>query len=503
MTKRHGLETMMPYLRQQASDPLEVVRVASWLAQGVVLGTKLDPATREPRGQAVVEPTHTAVVIGASGIGKTTGLVAPYAALRASVGDNVVVVTPQPPTIGLILPTAKALSGQDHVPVIDFGGEIVGRESPEFRAWDVTRNCLDVERAMEFADSFAGPKVPAREHLTNPEYWGGMVWDMYAAAGHIAAGMRELQGLDPHGLNGMARVYDLLRSSRAEDLRTKLHAELQAALEGSPAQLRRQEALVQAATEHAERFHPRLQRIAFNEYMLREAGVPLSDEIVGETLESLNEALGEIAKARSGDPMESLLKSFKRAVPLRERLVMSPRPGDNEIDPSDLVRPGAGISFVAYAHRGSTGLAAGAFTSQVLDAAMSRSKDAGMLRSIGGQGVDARLSLVVDEGGAGRHIPRLPDVVTDARQGGISALVSMTSEHHLRSVFGDEDAGKFLHAPCVIDMSPDPDRAADIAQLFGDHVVERRSESSGVGVGSVTWSEQKEDLLGAADVTRI
>jgi hypothetical protein len=502
--KQRGLDAMLPALRRLVGDdPIIVARLAGRLSQGVVVGTKLDPTTRGRKGEAVLDPDHTVLVLGASGIGKTTGIVAPIAALRAAAGDNVVVVTPQSPTIELVLGPAQALSGQARVPVIDFGGEIISADSPDFRTWDPTRKCLTEDGAVAFADAFAGPKLPARADLSNPEYWGGIISDLYAAAGMVTAGMRAVGGLDPSGLNGMARVYDLLRTPRPGDIPTELPSELREALKDSPDKLRAQETLFREAGEYAKRFNPRLQRIAFQEHLLRAQGLDLSHEVLGDKLESLSDVLNHVGKSNRGDPMESLIRTFMRAVPRHERLVMSPRPGQVEVDPQDLVRPGAGISFVAYAHTGSTGIAAGAFTSAVLDAAIRQNKDAHIMKSIGGEHAFARLALVVDEGGAGRYIPRLPEVVTDTRQIGISALLSMTSEHHLKEVFGEQGAGKFIHGPCVIDLSPGPEKAAAIAPLFGQHLVARTSSTAGPAGDSTTRTPHREYTLDPADIARL
>lgn len=503
---RYGIEATLPAITEEAGgDPVEAARLTGRLLGGVLIGARLDRKTRRPVGLAVVDPTHTTLALGASGVGKTTGLVAPYAAQRAAAGDNVLLVTSQAQTIALVASTAKALSGQADIPVIDFGGEIVSTKSEAFSTWDPTRRCLSEEGARRFADAFAGPKLPARQALTNAEYWGGMVFAMYAAAGHVAAGIRELHGLDPHGLNGMARVYHLLPLTSTAVLPDEFPAAARAALADFPEQLRAQEALFADAKAHAERFHPRLQRIAFHEHLLKAQGLQLSDEVVGEKLLALSGSLEQFAKARNGDPMERLMETFREAVPPREAMVMSPRPGSNEVDPVDLVRPGAGMAIISYAQTQSTGLGPGAFASEILDVAIAQNKDVGMFREMGGRAEIAKLSLVVDEGTAARYIARLPDVVTETRQLGISALLSMTSEHHLRSVLDDADAGKFLQAPCVVDLTPPPAKSTELAPLFGQEIVKRTTEGSNPAGGGETVSraEHEVDVVRAADLSAL
>jgi type IV secretory system conjugative DNA transfer VirD4/TraG family protein len=505
--QRNGVEATLPRLTRDAGgDPVEAARLIPRYLKGVYLGTTLDPHSRKPTGPSVVNPSLTMLALGAAGSGKTTGVIGPYAVNQAALGHNVVLVTPQSATLELIVPTAKAVTGQEHVPMIDFGGRIISRDSHAYRAWDVTKTCVTAEGARRFAAAFAGPSLPAYQNLNNPQFWGGIVGDMYAAAAHVSAGLRELRdgALDPSGLNGLNQVYHLLREPLENgNLPPGLPGEVRAALEGNPEQLRIQEALVDAARAHAVKFHPRLQEMAYWSHILKEQGIPQSDAVVGRKLETLDAALKQVSSGKQGDPMASLLATFQREIPPHEQEVMSPQIGDQEIDPADLVRPGAGICVVAYGHVDSPGLGAGAFTGQILDAAVQQNQDAGMVEAMGGRHADAPISFVVDEGGAARYIRRLADVVTDHRQSRISVCFSATSEHHLKDVLGEVDAGKFLHAPVVVDLTPTAEKAGALAPMFGHKIVNRTSTSTGSSGGGSTTSPHRELKVEASDVARL
>ncbi len=525
--KRHGVKPAMRELTRQAGgDPLAATRLATRALGGPLLGYELDPETREPKELAVVNPNHSALVLGKSGTGKTESVLAPYALGRLAQGHNLMLVTPQVDTIAHVVPTGRALTGQPVVPVIDFGGEIVAESSELFVAWDVTRKCLTLDGANEFAKAFAGEHLKARQNLSNPEYWGGLVEDLYRTAGHIAAAMREAHGLDPY-VNGMARVYDLIKTPGKEPLGKEPPAAVRRALAHSPAALEKMESLYEAASSYASEFHPRLQQIAFQAYVLRANGIPLSDEIVGADprlpdeerrrkpmpLEELSEQLQYVATSMGGkpgagqrDPMVGVLRTFRSLVPEHEALVMSPKRGVREVDPRELVEPGAGLSVVTYSQTKSTGLAAGAFTSEALAHVVDENVKRRMLSLMGSAQSVANFGIVVDEGSAGGNIPLLPDVLTNFRQLGISGMLSMTSVTQLEMVFG-EHAGKFLDAPLVIDVTPSPARAAEFAKLFGERVVRRRTKSDSFGAtgGSSTSSEQisKEDVLHQSDIANL
>ena len=492
-------------IRQLAGgDPLEALRIAPRVLGGkILLGTsldpkmeenpdtkQLDPETRKPLGPSLADPTHSICVVGPSGLGKTLQAIATIGAQRAAMKDQVVTVTPHSGTVLDMLPTMHAVSGQKKRRILDLAGEVVSRESQDFCTWDPTRDCMTPAGAQKFAEAFAGKDIQASSGTANPLLWSGLMRDMFKTAGHITAGLRQQHGLDPAGLNGMMRVHDLLNE---KELPTELPESVRKALASNPQELQRQEQVLAAATAYADDFHPRLREMAFQEHLLRAEGVPLDEELVGKGLRQLNDKIR--AATNKSDPMTWVVGMFKEELTAHELEVMSPRTDTNEITPEDLVKPGAGSSFIVYGLTETSGAAAGILASQTIKAAVRINSDAGMMQRMEADVPVSRTALIVDEGNAARHIPNLADLVTDLRQKGVNLVLAVTSEEHLESVFGAGDAGKLRRAPVVMDLRPEDAKAALLAQHFGTHWVVRQTESQGPAGWSTSNTPVEDNIV--------
>ena len=132
--------------------------------------------------------------------------------------------------------------------------------------------------------------------------------------------------------------------------------------------------IIRDAAYHAAQFPLALQKLAYNRALLELQGAPVDQRLAGTEVEELAPIIENVSK-RDSDPLDQLAKAVRQALPENEQRVLSPRPGDIEISPDQIVKGPGGLYVVSDHSSGSTGLAPGWFTNEVVKAAFRESKD--------------------------------------------------------------------------------------------------------------------------------
>ena len=504
-----GLAKITAPLLAEAGDPLEAVRLLPRIAGGIVVGDSLKPVGRAIDNLAVVNANQSVGLFGASGTGKTTGPILGWLYQQLALDANAVVVTPQVNTVMQGLPLAQALTGQRVVPIIDFGGQFIEEGSPGYVTYNVVRGCrTDANIAERRATAPRRPSAPGTEadpvtRLLGQDRLrrarvghggrrrnGGGVWPGGRRGRHERAEARPCAPRHP-----VAR-----RAAQRADRRVRGGAE-RSRPDGAGS------GAVRGGTGGGDEAPPRLRRILFHKHVLEAKGQSFSKELGEAKRHSLETRFLDAAPKDGKDQLETVLGMFFDAVPKREVRVMSPRPNELQVDPRALAQPrgpenpDAGLTFVVYSQiHANGGVGAAMLTDEILAEVVKQNMDDGMRDHLDGPRRGAPWAVVLDEGEAAEHLPGLVRIFTNYRQLDVSMLLSMTSEAQLKGALGETEAGKIIRAPVTIDLSP-IDRASEIAKLFGQEVVMRKSYAqSPEGEVTVTDTPHKEDVVDAGDV---
>ena len=170
----------------------------------------------------------------------------------------------------------------------------------------------------------------------------------------------------------------------SRELRTELTPRQRQALRDQPSRLREMDGIIRDAAYHAAQFPLALQKLAYNRALLELQGAPVDQRLAGTEVEELAPIIENISK-RESDPLDQLAKAVRQALPENEQRILSPRLGDSEISPDQIVKGPGGLYVVSYDSSGSTGLAPGWFTNEVVKAAFRESKDLEAERRLGGE----------------------------------------------------------------------------------------------------------------------
>ena len=305
----------------------------------------------------------------------------------------------------------------------------------------------------------------------------------------------------------MRGVLDYFQLPNEDDLRTEIPHSSREFLTGLGVDVSELEEHMKDAAAYANDFNPALRKFAYDAKFLHSQGAPIDDAVAGSGLYDLSKRLDKLDEGTSANPIANLLRAAQESLPDDEVRVMSPMPGDREISPADVAGGKPGLTIVAYSPTERSGLAPGVFAKLAINEARELGGAARVERNMGGDAEVVPFSVYVDEGYALEPMAEVVKVVTDGRQNDISLKIASTSNAHLRNVLGPERAAQVEESvPVRIELTPTPETAKKDAELFGEKLVTKTTETVSADkfstkTGSTrSTNVQKEPVVTAAEL---